>query len=523
MALTLPALALAVEGDLAGLHPGHIQTQQLLPDLMTLLGIKLRILVHDVLEMVHHGAVGNEAQSTLQVVVAELPGIVAEETLCPGPCEEFHGHGVDFAAFHAGPDGGGGDPVTVGKACEGMACLVGHHFHVVGGTVEIGEDEGGAHGSNPGAVAAAGLAGFAFHIQHLMLSHELPESVGLRVELRVELVAHGQNFFGSAHGLGVAGAEGQRAVRKVQGEGPALHLGLTDVELLCHGDQILLHRIAEILDIFGTVAVALHPVVTQLGIAVIAQFPAHAVPELYQLVIDLVQFGTVLVVPVAFGSPCLGADLIIGIQLPGGQLAQGVDLTPEGDLGGGDELGVAGPQGIFLLQVLHDLRREGLGGHFSIDEGNGTVLFFQLCPEGGFQGGGSPGLEGWLELGHFLIVESHFGVVELVPGVDIPADPGQRDHGFVFYRGKFGFPVDLVGLFEGLGGRKTGSQVFHQSFPVVKVSALVGDLRKSHGKVLLPYDLKSVYQKQVANATVQGCKNPAFKQKAGFDGVISTE
>ena len=163
VALPLPTLALAVEGDLAGLQPGHIHPQQFLPDLVPLLVVKLRILVDDMLEMVHHGAVGDEGQGAHQVAVPEFPGIVPEEALRPGPCEEFHGHGVDFAAFQAGPNGRGRDPLPVGKAGESVAGLVGHHFHVVGSAVEVGEDEGNLVVQNAGAVAAAGLAGLALH------------------------------------------------------------------------------------------------------------------------------------------------------------------------------------------------------------------------------------------------------------------------------------------------------------------------------------------------------------------------
>ena len=113
MALALPALALSVEGNFSGLDPGHVHAQQLQPDPVALLRGQLGLFVHDVLEVVHQGAVGDEGQGALQVVIAELPGILPEEAFRPGPGEELHGHGMDLTALHAGPDGGNGDAVTV--------------------------------------------------------------------------------------------------------------------------------------------------------------------------------------------------------------------------------------------------------------------------------------------------------------------------------------------------------------------------------------------------------------------------
>ena len=121
-----------------------LDAQQLLPDLMALCGTEFGIFVHHMLEMIHHSAVGDECQRACQMGVAEFAGILAEEAVHPRPCEELHGHGVDFTAFQTGPDGGGRHTAPVQETGEGMACLVGDYFHVVGSAVEIGEDEGTA-------------------------------------------------------------------------------------------------------------------------------------------------------------------------------------------------------------------------------------------------------------------------------------------------------------------------------------------------------------------------------------------
>ena len=58
MVLPLPALALAVEGDIPiQAHPGHIHPQQLLPHGVALGRGHVRVGVHLMLEVVHQRAV----------------------------------------------------------------------------------------------------------------------------------------------------------------------------------------------------------------------------------------------------------------------------------------------------------------------------------------------------------------------------------------------------------------------------------------------------------------------------------
>ena len=159
---------------------------------------------------------------------------------------------------------------------------------------------------------------------------------------------------------------------------------------------------------------------------------------------------------------------------PGGHLAQGIDLAPEGDLGRGDELGIPGTQGIFLLHILHQLRGKGLGGHLRVDEGHLAVLLLKLGTEGTLKGGLRPGLEGRLELGHLLIVEGHLRVIEFVTGVDIPANLGQGAHGVELHGGQLCLPVDGIGLLKGPGGLEPGGQVLGLGLPLGQVGSLIG-------------------------------------------------
>ena len=82
MLLALPALTLAVERDLAvQLHPRHINAQQFFPGGVALSRGQVRLFVHDMLEVIHHGAIRDKGQRTGQVAVQELAGILAKEAL----------------------------------------------------------------------------------------------------------------------------------------------------------------------------------------------------------------------------------------------------------------------------------------------------------------------------------------------------------------------------------------------------------------------------------------------------------
>ncbi len=103
---------------------------------------QLGMLVDDVLEVIHHRAVGDEGQRTRQMAVAELAGVRTEEALGPGPGEELHRHGVDLAGFHTVPDVGVRDAVAVHVGSKGVACLVGHDLDVMLRAVEVGKING---------------------------------------------------------------------------------------------------------------------------------------------------------------------------------------------------------------------------------------------------------------------------------------------------------------------------------------------------------------------------------------------
>ena len=426
MVLALPALALAVEGDLpVQSHPGHVNAQEPLPHAVALRRGHLRVGVDLVLEVIHHGAVGNEGQGGSQVAVKELAGIRAEEALGPGPGEELHAHGVDLAGLHAGPDALQRDALAVEPALEGVARLVGDHLHVVLGAVEVCEDKGDLIVRDAGAVAAGALALGGEDIQQLPVQHGPEELLRLGGELAVELHALGQDLIRGAHGPGIAGAELQRVVRETHGIGLSQPLRLAAVDAVRHRDEVLYDGGAELLHVVFSVAVAAHAVVAQGGVALVAQLSAHLVPELHQLVVEAVQLGLVVFVPLALGLPGGEAPGVVGVGLEGAQLGEGVDPALKGDLGGGQNLFIGLGQLVLLLQLGDDGGREGLELHLRVGEQDLAVLLGELLPEGARQHGLRPLLLNGLQLREEVVPELLLGVVVGVPGVDGVADAGQ--------------------------------------------------------------------------------------------------
>ena len=143
MRLALPALALGIEGDIAvELHPRHVYPEEALPLGVALRGGELRLFIDYMLEMIDHRAVGYEGDGSGEMGIEELPLVVAEEALRPGPCEELHAHGVHLAGLHARPCVLEGDAPAVEPEFEGVAGLVGDDLDVALRAVEVCEDEG---------------------------------------------------------------------------------------------------------------------------------------------------------------------------------------------------------------------------------------------------------------------------------------------------------------------------------------------------------------------------------------------
>ena len=315
------------------------------------------------------------------MAVEELPGIRTEEVFRPRPGQEFHGHGVYLAGFHAGPDVTHGHAVPVHIGRERVARFMGHHFHVMLGSVEVGKDKRYAVIHDAGAVSAAFLSFGGKHVHQLSFQHHAEEFAGFRGQLVIELFAGCQDIIRRPLGPRIAGAEFQRVVSIAHGVFLAQALCVRPVNAFCHRYQIGPHGRPELLHVFFGIAVAAHAVVAQLGKAFIAHLPAHAVPQLRQFIVDLIQLVLVILVPLSFSLPGRQPPLIVRVSLEGRHLGNGIDPAFKRNLGGSNQLLVFIAQVVFLLQLRDNIRGEGLQFHLRLDKHQVTVFRGKIRPE----------------------------------------------------------------------------------------------------------------------------------------------
>ena len=479
--LALPVLTRAVERDLAvQTHPGLIDGSQLFPFLVALGRGQLGMLVDDVLEVIHHCAVGDEGQRTRQMAVAEFAGIRAEEAIGPRPGEELHRHRVDLAGLHAGPDVGVRDSVTVHVGGKGVAGLVGHDLDVVLGAVEVGKNKRHFVIAQARAVATARLAGGGQHVHELVVQHFVEEHAGLGGKLLIELFALLEDGVGVARRAGVAAAEHQGIVGCVHRVLLAQPPGLLAVDAVGQRHDVLDDGGAELFHIGLRVAVAPHAVVAQRGVALIAELFAHGVTQVDELVVEAVKLGPVLFVPCALGLPGGQTAGIVGVVLEGGQLAQRVDAALKRDLRRRDQLAVLGGQLVFLCHLVEDVGRERLVRNLGVDEHQVAVLGGEVSAKRRIEHRAVPGVLALLQLGSGLVPEVHLLIVEFVAGVNRIAHAGQLGKRVHMLVELFLLQKNGVGL--GVGGSRleAGQQVSKLLLDGVQVGACIGHFRKFH-------------------------------------------
>ena len=148
-----------------------------------------------------------------------------------------------------------------------------------------------------------------------------------------------------------------------------------------------------------------------------------------QFIIQLIKFGLVFLVPVAFSLPGSQTACIIGVALKGSKLREGVYTALKGDLRRGQQLFVFYGQLVFLLQIFNDCGRECPAGNFGIHKHQITVFRSKLRTVGGLQHRLRPCLITFLQLGICLIPKLHFPIIKGVTGINGVADMGKIGKG----------------------------------------------------------------------------------------------
>ena len=179
MKLPLPVAALPETLVILVIEMRLVFHLQLSPGSVPLRRRHIRILIHNVLEFVHHTAVGDKSRRILQMHVNIVLLPVPKEQIHPAFRKEFHRHGVDFRRLHGDvrmlPDG----ILSADEALEGVAAFMGDDVHIPAGAVKVGEDKGGFVVGQIRHIASGPLCLAAKHVKELILHHEVKEFPGL--------------------------------------------------------------------------------------------------------------------------------------------------------------------------------------------------------------------------------------------------------------------------------------------------------------------------------------------------------
>ena len=362
---------------------------------------------------------------------------------------------------------------------------MGHDLHIVLGTIKVGKDKGNLVIGNAGAVAAAAFAFGGENIQQFIVQHHAEEFAGLGRKLIIELATHGKDLIRCADGLGIAGAEFQRVIGKAHRIFFAQTLRLLAINAVRYRNQILYDRLAELFNVFLGIAVTTHAIIAQRRIPLISKLFTHLVPQMSQFIIQLIKFGLVFLVPVAFSLPGSQTACIIGVALKGSKLREGVYTALKGDLRRGQQLFVFYGQLVFLLQIFNDCGRECPAGNFGIHKHQITVFCSKLRTVGGLQHRLRPCLITFLQLRIDLVPEFHFPIIVRIAGINGVANMGKIGHGtdvliqFLLCQEQFlrlGIAFRCFQLF---------SQAIQLSFQLLSIRALIFHLGKFHSEVLL--------------------------------------
>ena len=479
--LTLPARTAAIEGQIVEVDPGAVLVLQLQPSLVALVGGEVGVLIHDVLELIHCAAVGEEEEAVLGVEQGVLVRILAEEQVMPRRGEELHRHRVDLGALHAGALEVGGDlGVALGDiALEGVAALVGQHVYVSRGVVPVGEDEGRLVRGQTGHIAAGHLAGTALDVEQLVVLHEVDELRRLGAEFVVHGAGSGHPGIVALDGLGVAVPEGEGQV----GEGGVLDAGA----LVLEGDDFLQlrhdvmgHLLAEALDVLGAVADAVHPHIGKLAVVVIAHDLSLLVQVLDDLRVQLVQLGAVGVEVAGLGLIGGAAGGGIGALLVGAELGDGKLSAVELHQRTAVDLLIGADEGVVLLlqrygALVHAEHSVLHASHAGGAEGLGQGIYMGVGKES------AADLDAGV--GHSRAVgvkEILFGLPVGVAGVAGVVDIGEVRSGSVVGKSA---ALLVIGLHKGLaavGGCGFCRQLLAAGQQCVDVGAGIGHLTEFH-------------------------------------------
>ena len=352
---------------------------QISPHLIARLRAQGRICVHDILELIHHGPVGDKDAAVLKMHLHIILRPAAEEAVHPRLREEFHGHGMGLRSLHGDIRMLADGIFRSDKSLERMAAFVGDNVRIPAGPVKVREDKRRLVVRQIGHVAASLLGLAADDVKQFVVTHEVHEPAGLRRQFIVHQAAGFQDLSRIAHRLRIALGKINSLIFKmkmIQSEPDPSSL----MQLLCKWDEIALYLLSELPDILTPVAVSLHAGIPEIQIVLSAHRSCLLCAVFHQAVIDVIQLFPVLCKELGILFPCFHTDLPVLIVKIGIHQGQVQRLAPPVDLGCCQKHVVFRLDLIFLLHQRKDLLIHGLHRQLHVFEGDFADLLLQIRP-----------------------------------------------------------------------------------------------------------------------------------------------
>ena len=172
--LSLPAFPFTIERNVSiEFQPWLIKLHKLFPLPMALFRTQFRLLIDDMLEMIHHRPVRKESQRSGKVRIVVLSRIFSEEFRGKGFRKEFHRHGVHLAGLHTRPDCFKRHTVSVQIGGKGVPRFMRNDLNIMLGSVEVREDKGRVVVLETRTVSSALLTFGREKVHQLILHHVL--------------------------------------------------------------------------------------------------------------------------------------------------------------------------------------------------------------------------------------------------------------------------------------------------------------------------------------------------------------
>ena len=313
MQLLLPKASLSEERISLVIQVGLVLPLQTAPCLLSLGRGQLRVLIDDMLELIHHTAVRNKRSRILQMHFHVILRSVAEEQVHPLFREKFHGHGMDLCSLHADIRMLSDRILCSEIPLKRMTTLMRDDVHITAGTVKVSEDKRCMVQRQISHVTASFLGLAAQYVKQLVLHHEIKEFRSLRGQFPVHLLACCHDLFRGAGGRRVAILEIYLLVNIAELL-QTQTLSSAVMQLLCKGYEILLDLPAESFYLVLAVAVAVHAVIAQFQIIFISHGSGLRGTVFHQFIVDGIQLFLIFQEKRAHLLPCLSADIAVGIH-----------------------------------------------------------------------------------------------------------------------------------------------------------------------------------------------------------------